>query len=85
MPGRSGERHSVLDQTKSVITVAVTTLLLARMTDGIAFSRGHQMALKFRTHPRNGSPGFLIYQAATRMKTGLHRAFLAHGFDVTPE
>lgn len=43
------------------------------------------MALKFKIFPRSESPGFLIYQAAKRMKAGLHRAFQARGLNVTPE
>jgi DNA-binding MarR family transcriptional regulator len=43
------------------------------------------MALKFKIFPRRESPGFLIYQAATRMKAELHRAFQVHGINATPE
>lgn len=39
----------------------------------------------FDVFPRRTSPGFVIYQAATRMKAGLTRAFQEKGFSVTPE
>ena len=43
------------------------------------------MNLKFSIFPRNQSPGFVIYQAASKMKLGLQRAFGANGFEITPE
>jgi DNA-binding MarR family transcriptional regulator len=43
------------------------------------------MTLQFKLFPRNESPGYLICQAATRLKAGLYRAFQSHGLNVTPE
>jgi DNA-binding MarR family transcriptional regulator len=43
------------------------------------------MTLKFSIFPKNESPGFLLYLATSRLKAGLHRAFQAHGFNVTSE
>jgi MarR family transcriptional regulator, organic hydroperoxide resistance regulator len=43
------------------------------------------MKLKLSLFPRSESPGFLIYQTATRLKVGLRRAFRLEGVDVTPE
>jgi MarR family transcriptional regulator, organic hydroperoxide resistance regulator len=43
------------------------------------------MGLEFRLFPRSESPGYLICQAATSLKTGLNRAFQANGLNVTPE
>lgn len=43
------------------------------------------MKLKFSVFPRNRSPGFVIYRAASKMKLGLQRTFIANGFHITPE
>lgn len=43
------------------------------------------MKLKFSVFPRNQSPGFVIYRAASKLKLGLQRAFVANGFNITPE
>ncbi len=43
------------------------------------------MKPRFSVFPREQSPGYLIYRAASQMKVGLWREFLAKGFSVTPE
>lgn len=43
------------------------------------------MTAKFSVFPRRDSPGFVIHHASVQMKAGLHRAFQAKGFDITPE
>ena len=43
------------------------------------------MKLKFSVFPRNQSPGFVIYQAAAKLKLGLQRMFISNGFHITPE
>lgn len=43
------------------------------------------MPLDLSVFPLDGSPGFLIYKTAVKMKASLTRAFQSEGFDVTPE
>lgn len=43
------------------------------------------MKVKFSVFPRNQSPGFVIYRAASKLKLGLQREFTANGFHITPE
>lgn len=43
------------------------------------------MPLDLKVFPLDGSPGFLIYKTAVKMKASLSRAFQTGGFDITPE
>jgi DNA-binding MarR family transcriptional regulator len=75
-----------LDNLKTVNIVAIATICSVTPLRRKVKSFGErQMKLKLNIFPRIESPGFLIYRAANRMKVGLHRAFQAEGFDVTPE
>ena len=43
------------------------------------------MKLKFSVFPGNHSPGFMIYLAASQVKLGLQRTFIANRFHIAPE